>query len=296
VEDVIDTDHPVAVSSIADLAWEAVPNGLAGAYRKVLALDEYGDPRVMLIALPAGAMFDHPHRHYHQSLHDFNYILWGTHPLFEYAGATAERGVLTMWRPGYYMHRSPGSIHGIEVGTEAPTTCVTLHWRTKSGNWVGDPTYETETVQVEYPSEWTPEVPPREARPQADGVVLDWPKLRELDTREMPWGTAQPSEIGIRRKVLERDTAGAALVEMLFIPPGTDGGVSQATFLYVLGGSLGTNGKSTIGPGHLVEGQAAVSACRASPPGALALAWRIRTTDQDLAPEPFSQRSEGRSP
>lgn len=81
---------------------------------------------------------------------------------------------------------------------------------------------------------------------QRDGVVIDWPDLRRLDTREMPWQEFAGLE-GTKIKVLARDRSGNPLVFVQWIPPGGFPSVSLPhrhyhrsvrEFAYVLDGEL----------------------------------------------------------
>jgi hypothetical protein len=80
----------------------------------------------------------------------------------------------------------------------------------------------------------------------SDGIVIDWPDLRRLDTREMPWADF-PGLAGTKIKVLSRDEQGTPMVFLQWIPPGGFPSValphrhyhrSVREFAYVLDGEL----------------------------------------------------------
>ena len=53
---------------------------------------------------------------------------------------------------GFYMHRRPGSLHGLEPGPESDTGCLILFWRDAIGNWLDDPNAAEESPDVPYPA------------------------------------------------------------------------------------------------------------------------------------------------
>ena len=71
-------------------------------------------------------------------------------PLWEYESADQQQGELVTYKAGYFVHRSPGSIHGFEPGPTSPIGAVVLNWRWGSGTLIGEQDFETETVEVPY--------------------------------------------------------------------------------------------------------------------------------------------------
>jgi hypothetical protein len=130
--------------------WGDIP-GLQGVKRKVLTRDEQGLPSVFLSYLPAGfSVPDLPFRHYHSTVHEYAFFLEGELPQWEYENAEQQRGDLVTYKPGYFMHRRPGSIHGFEPGPTTPVGALMLAWRTGHGTELGESGFEVETIEVPY--------------------------------------------------------------------------------------------------------------------------------------------------
>jgi uncharacterized cupin superfamily protein len=97
---------------------------------------------------------------------------------------------------------------------------------------------------------------------QDNGVVIDWPDLRRLDTREMRWEEF-PGLAGTKVKVLSRDEHGNPMVFLQWLPPGGLESVelphrhfhrSVREFAYVLSGELPHwEYASADAPGELVR-------------------------------------------
>lgn len=203
------------------LAWEDF-DGLEGGRIKVLSRDAAGNPSVFLVWLPPGELpsVPLPHRHFHRSVREFSYVLGGELPHWEYADASQQRGDLVVFREGFYMDRLPGSLHGLEPGPSSPTGCTILMWRDGVGNWVDEPEFASETVDVPYDRpEETGATEPSIPHADAAGVVLERDDLRLLDTRAMPWEDFSGIEGG-RIKVLKRNERGDADIMMVWLPPG----------------------------------------------------------------------------
>jgi quercetin dioxygenase-like cupin family protein len=134
------------------MPWTPFP-GLRGAQVKVLARDERGDHRVILVFMPPGLRPGvRLHRHYHRTVREFALVLSGELPHWEYEDAAQADGELVVFREGYFMDRRPGSIHGNECTVTSPTGCVILMWREGTGNWLDEPNAPQETIEVPYPA------------------------------------------------------------------------------------------------------------------------------------------------
>jgi hypothetical protein len=126
--------------------FEVVP----GMYRKVLERDADGNAVMQLTFLPPGfTLPELPYRHRHRTLHEYGITLWGELPHWEYESAE-QQGVNVYRRAGFFMHRLPGSIHGLEEGPLSPTGSVALSWRTGPGSWIGEAEFERETERIPY--------------------------------------------------------------------------------------------------------------------------------------------------
>jgi len=198
------------------MPWQPF-EGLAGTQIKVLSRDERGNPMVFLQWIPPGGFpsVALPHRHRHQSVREYAYVLDGELPHWEYADADSP-GELVVFREGYYMDRRPGSIHGLEPGPASSIGCTLLFWRDGIGTMVDEPEFAGETEDVPYPDGGTLPWAPLE-RDGAAGVVLDRPDVTILDTREMPWEEFS-GLAGARVKMLTRDGDGNGLVWLIWLP------------------------------------------------------------------------------
>lgn len=150
-------DRPdVRILDTRAMEWEPVAewagiSGLQRAKRKVLDRDADGAPAVTLVYMPPGATLpDLPHRHYHSTVHEYALFLAGELPHWEYENAEQRKGDLVVFKPGYFMHRRPGSIHGLEAGPTSRVGALFLLWRTGVGTEIGETTFDSETVEVPY--------------------------------------------------------------------------------------------------------------------------------------------------
>jgi hypothetical protein len=148
---VVDRDT-LRVLDTRQMPWQ----GFAGLRRgkvKVLTSDEHGNPTAFMVWIPPGEVVEGwalPHRHYHRSIREFSFMISGELPHWEYQNAEQQVGDLVIVRPMYFLDRSPGSIHGLEPGPTSPTGCILLQWRQGVGNWVNEPEFASETIEVPY--------------------------------------------------------------------------------------------------------------------------------------------------
>lgn len=208
------------------LPWEDFP-GLTGTKIKVLSRDAEGNPMVFLQWLPPGKLpgVDLPHRHYHRTVREYAFVLWGELPHWEYRDADAQ-GEMVLFREGFFMDRRPGSIHGLEPSATSAIGCVLLMWRDGIGTMLDEPDVEEETVDVPFGSATPGSAPTTTGMPTGpDGVVLERPDVTLLDTREMPWQEFE-GLAGARVKVLSRDERGNGMVWLVWLPPGEVPGVA----------------------------------------------------------------------
>src|SRR5205823_6558109 len=127
--------------------------------------------------LPAGfSLPELPYRHYHSTVHEFIYGLWGELPHWEYESADAP-GTLYTRRTGHFMHRFPGSVHGIEARQpQTKVGAMGIEWRTGKGVLMNDPRWEEETVHVPYPEGWQPTPDQQSVTVTRAGhaMLIDW--------------------------------------------------------------------------------------------------------------------------
>lgn len=141
----------LSILDTREMTWED-HDGIAGTKIKVLSRHDDGEATVSLLLLPPGDLprVDLPHRHFHRTVHECGYVLEGEVLIWEYADAEQQEGELVVARPGYFMNRPPGSLHGIEAGASSPTGAVILEWRSGPGTYVDEPGAADETITVPY--------------------------------------------------------------------------------------------------------------------------------------------------
>src|SRR5262249_50271531 len=132
----------------ARLDWEPGP---PGKLVKVLERDELGIPCTFIAYIPPTSVLDGmpdlPFRHYHKSVWEKSFVLDGELPHWEYESPDDRRGTMYLKRPGTFMSRAPGSIHGLEAGFTSRTGCTLLYWRGPGGGtWVGEDNYHEESI------------------------------------------------------------------------------------------------------------------------------------------------------
>jgi hypothetical protein len=188
-------DRPgLRILDTREMEWEQGRSGLEERYRsvrgarKVLHRDARGAHVVWLNSMPAGfTVPDLPYRHYHSTVHEFAFFLSGESQVWEYESAEQQHGQFVIKRAGYFMHRWPGSVQGLEPGPTTPVGAHQLLWRSGPGTEMGEESFESETFHVPYAAGWMPDPDPRELSvPQpSDGTIISRPDFSVLDTRAM---------------------------------------------------------------------------------------------------------------
>ena len=95
--------------------WEDNP-GIPGFKRQLLTHDEATSAQIRVDYVPPGivpAGLQLPHRHYHNSVTERAYTLFGDFPHWEFSGVRDDEGELIMFRRHLFMDRPPKSIHGL---------------------------------------------------------------------------------------------------------------------------------------------------------------------------------------
>ena len=95
--------------------WEDNP-GIPGFKRRLLAFDDAKRAEIRMDYVPPRTIPDVlqlPHRHYHNSVTERAYTLFGDFPHWEFSGVEDHEGELIMFRRHLFMDRPPKSIHGL---------------------------------------------------------------------------------------------------------------------------------------------------------------------------------------
>jgi hypothetical protein len=203
------------------MAWEPF-SGAHGTLGKVLARDANNAPEVFLVCVPAGTERDRalPYRQYHRTVRESSFTLAGDLSQSEYADENDEHGTLVTQKPGYFVSRAPGAVHGWGRGPVTVAGYTALVWRTGPGTWPWEGEYSSETMPVPFSAGGSGGSPGTDHVASADGtgIVIDREGLAVLDTRAMDWEEF-PGMPGFRRKVLRRDEEGEICVFLAYIPP-----------------------------------------------------------------------------
>lgn len=200
-----------------DMPWGSF-SGLEVGRVKQLHVDPEGHPIVMVVWLPPGDLgVPIPHRHYHATVYEHAFHLGGDLPHAEWAGKNADHEVV-VFRQGYFLDRKPGSIHGLDA-LYSDTGCSILVWRNGLGNWLDEPNAAEETLEVPFERPFRSLTYEQRTVNDRDGIVIDRPDARILDTRELPWAPLG-DDPAARVRELAHDAAGVATVRMVYFPPG----------------------------------------------------------------------------
>lgn len=210
--------------------------------------------------------------HYHRSVYERSYFLFGDFPHWEFDGFDDLDGYVEIMREGLFMDRPPMSLHGLKPGLYSQTGAVILYWNTGRGTSIAEEGYSTESVDV-LASRRDPEM----------RAALN--PVRLLRPHEMPWQDF-PGRQGWKIKQLADEAQGGDPVTMVFVPPGEhplgDGVKGDGTFArpwaYLLSGDMRIGMASGIElcgqAGDYLDWEAGAGPCsyvRAGATGCLAL-------------------------
>ena len=138
------------------LEWIEPPPGemFHGTGAKFRALSRHPDGwvRVYQVYVPPGTKgIGHggkPDRHYHRTVHEWGYVLFGELALIEYDGLDDLVGQTVVYREGFFFDRSPGSVFGLHPELVSPTGVMIIEWRTGPGSSAQEAGSEHETVSI----------------------------------------------------------------------------------------------------------------------------------------------------
>jgi hypothetical protein len=218
---VISRDN-VLVADTRSMEWEQAPDR---KLYKTLEFDEFGYPCLMVMNIaprdPSKPRSGVPFRHVHADAFENSFMLAGELPHAEYETEDEHNAEVYLKRPGVFMRRQPGSIHGAEADIWSRTGATLLYWRSPGGG--------TNTGEVNY-DERSPHLPIDQSRRTGrgftmvetgpGGVIFDRPDFSAYDTVLMDWEEIPPSP-GAYWKVLERAPDGAPLIFLLSVPAGS---------------------------------------------------------------------------
>ena len=186
--------------------WEDNP-GIPGFKRRLLAFDDAKRAEIRMDYVPPGTIPDVlqlPHRHYHKSVTERAYTLFGDFPHWEFSGVEDQEGELIMFRRHLFMDRPPKSIHGLMPEPLSETGSVLLYWNTGPGTGVAEPEAAQETVTIPFDG-------------SADNGRADFADCRLLDSGELAW-QKHPFVAGWKSKPLAEAVERSGAVWLVHIP------------------------------------------------------------------------------
>lgn len=224
-----------------DEPWIDDPD-IPGFRQKMLHKDETTKAVVRLWFIPPHWGEDvfggKPDRHYHTSVVERGFHLYGDFPHWEFNSVGDFDGDLHIFRRGIFMNRPPGSLHGLHPEPRSQAGAVILYWVTGPGASIKDPEFAKETVNVPFDADFKAEID-------------DFMPCSITQTDEMHWQD-HPETDEWKCKFLAEANFGADSVHLVHIPtdwqPADLGAYdveteSEKPWLYVVNGDL----KVTVG-------------------------------------------------
>jgi hypothetical protein len=126
-----------------------------GAKIRELSHHEDGWLWVYQVFLPPGARgVGHggkPDRHYHKTVREWAYVLFGELALVEYDDLDDVVGRRVLYREGFFLDRKPNSVFGLDPDRPSETGVMLLEWRTGPRSSTQEAGSEEETVSLPFP-------------------------------------------------------------------------------------------------------------------------------------------------
>ena len=209
--------------------------GIPGFKEKVLRFDDADESVVRLWYLPPGwgeGVFNgESDRHYHNTVVERGFHLFGDFPHWEFSSVEDFEGELVILQKGLFMNRPIQSLHGIRPQPVSETGSMILYWNTGPGASILDPKYDAETVKV--PFDATADIP-----------IKEFTTCQFTQTDDLPW-QPHPEIAGWKIRPLAEPMGDGGRVAMVHIP--TDWqppaelvleGQADREWLFVLSGDL----------------------------------------------------------
>ncbi len=225
-------------------AWTDDPD-IPGFKQKLLRQDGDSGAVTRLWFIPPGWGRDllqgKPDRHYHQTVIERAYHLYGDFPHWEFADADDHAGTGAPLTTGIFMDRPVLSLHGLQPEPVSQSGAVILYWNTGRGTSIREPGFALETINVPF-----------------DGGG-DWPQFnaaRLIQTLDLPW---QPHErvTGWKQKPLAEASHGSGAVCLVHIPadwqPHDQPFATAPGWTFVVHGDLRLDGGLRLAEGDYLE-------------------------------------------
>jgi hypothetical protein len=225
--------------------WAEDPD-IPGFKQKLLHVDTDSGAVTRLWFIPPGWGRDllqgKPDRHYHKTVIERGYHLYGDFPHWEFADAHDHEGTGAPLTKGIFMDRPVLSLHGLQPEPVSQAGAVILYWNTGRGTSIREPGFALETINVPF---------------NGGG---DWPQFNDarlIQTLELPW---QPHErvAGWKHKPLAAASHGSGAVSVVHIPTDwqPDGTASFAAgpgWTFVVHGDLRLDAGLALAEGDYLE-------------------------------------------
>ena len=226
-------------------AWVDDPD-IPGFKQKILHQDEASGAVVRLWFIPPGWGSDilqgKPDRHYHKTVIERAYHLYGDFPHWEFDDADDHTGHGAALTVGMFMDRPVLSLHGLQPEPVSQAGAVIIYWNTGRGTSIREPGFDLETINV----------------PFDDGG--SWPQFnaaRLIQTLDLPW-QSHPRVPAWKHKPLAPASHGSGAAALVHIP--TDWQPAKAEefatepgWVFVVHGDLGLDADLALAEGDYLE-------------------------------------------
>jgi len=186
--------------------WQDDP-GIPGFMSKQLHTDAETGGEIKMWYLPPGwgsGFRDEPHRHYHKSVTERAYQLYGDFPHWEFSAIEDHEGDCIIFKRDIFMDRPPGSLHGIFPKPRSQTGAMLIYWNNGRGTSILDKDYGGESVDVPFDGSSTTN-------------LTKFSPARIFNSNDMDWH-AHPTVPQWKIKPLADELEGALPVCMVHVP------------------------------------------------------------------------------
>jgi hypothetical protein len=215
------------------MEWEPDP-GIPGFLSKPLYVDRETGAFTQIHFVPPGwgeeILEGKPYRHYHASVYERSFCLFGDFPHWEFKDPADTDGEMIVFRGGVFMDRPPMTIHGLMPEPKSVGGATTLSWNTGAGVSVRDPKAKEETFVIPFED--------------TRGINLEFTSPRIFPTADVAWEN-HPTISGWKIKPLCERAGVAGEAALVSIPPDwqPDGehtvrGGDVLTWLFVVSGDV----------------------------------------------------------
>lgn len=190
-----------------EIDWVDDPD-IPGFRQKILSRDDETGAVTRLWFVPPNWGEDvfngKPDRHYHKSVVERGFQLYGDFPHWEFNSVEDFDGDLYVFKRGLFMDRPPGSLHGLRPEPRSQAGAVILYWNTGRGASIKEEAFAEETVNVPFDKDVKVEINAFTACNLTQTEAMDWQPHPDVPD----WKIKPLAEAGY----------GADSVDLVFIP------------------------------------------------------------------------------